>query len=165
MSILETKLTRLKSEIDKKSFEVKDTSYKRWRYFGTIKANTDGCIIVEEIRRTKHLKTYVCMKDTKSNTSLFNRYVSYLKKINAIPEKSELDMIKEATSEVESDIKEGVIYTPYAKHFIASGDDIYYCSLKFGLEDYNRWCAMPRTEKCLKVAKELNTKIYSYLNI
>jgi hypothetical protein len=166
LEILNAKLTKLKNQLDLVSFERKDTSYRRsGGYFGTDTANLTGVIVVKTFARTKYLNTYVCVdfsqQELVNSLKAAQTYVnSEYERLNKISQKRrERESINDAIEFCERQIKEGTIFTNYAKMFIVGNKNIYAAHPYFGHSDYNKWCAMPNTAKHRKVAEQLNQRL------
>lgn len=163
---LETLLRKeaeIQAEIDKVSFERKDTSYRRsGGYFGTEHADTSDVIIVSYFARTKHLNTYICVDQ--SEAELANQLETA--KINLQIERDRLqriqakkwakDSIGVCVKFTDQQIKNETILTNYVKFFVEGNKHIYAAHPFYKHSDYNKWRAMPNTPKHRKIATQLN---------
>jgi hypothetical protein len=164
-------LEYIQSEINTISFERKDTSYRRsGGYFGTEKAYTLDCIVIETYARTKYLNTYKCIP--MGNIELVKKYQDAKNLIRI--EKDRLNKIAESKWAKESILKarkfaikqifDGTIHTNYAKVFFIGNNNIYLAHPYYGHSDYNKCKIMPNTAKHTKVAQELNKVLFEFIN-
>ena len=166
IEILNRTFDRLIKTINTKSFERKDTSYRRsGGYFGTEHANLRDVIVLSSFQRTKHLKTYICLPLDCENLkiehdSLQRKILEEYNRLNRLGQKKwAKESVKKYTDLVNKDIEDGTINTNYGKIFIQGNKHIYYAHPYYQHYDYNKHRAMPNTPKHWKVAQGLNKLI------
>ncbi|HMT75702.1 MAG TPA: hypothetical protein PKA77_16630 [Chitinophagaceae bacterium] len=167
---IQRQLSEVESAISAISFERKDTSYRRsGGYFGTAKADTDDCIIIKSVARTRYLNTYICIYNNKTNQLLKLKF-DELKNIMAIEQarlakiarnKWAKESIVKAWEVVRNDVANGWHKTNYGKIMMQGDRHIYYAHPSYGHDDYNKWMAMPNTPANWKAAQEINEFINS----
>lgn len=163
---LQRAFDKLNEQVNKVSFERKDTSYRRsGGYFGTTPAHTSDCIVVRSYARTKYLKTYICVNNSgidlveKLKLAETNLNVERARLRKIADKKWAETSIAEATKYAERQIADGTINTNYVKIFIQGNAHIYGAHPHYQHSDYNKWVAMPNTPKHWKIAQELNAKM------
>ena len=168
---LQRRLAQIEQKINAVAFTLQDSSYRRaGGYIGTSTPDLSNVIVICTSRRTKYLNDYKCVKsEHKDLADLYNQAQAELKFYYA----RQRDLVhknwlknagKEAVIYAEQQIKDGTIFTPYAKWFFVGNRNIYLCSPLYGHADYNKSVIMPNTPRYRKLAEELNEKFNQYLS-